>query len=59
MAAKWSPRPNGTNIKKKAIAKKIAKDMGLSSKTYRRRLAEATNVMGTNMCNRDLSMIDY
>ncbi len=59
LAAKWSPRPNGSNIKKKVIAKKIAKYMGLTPKTYRKMLAEATNVIETNMCNRDFSMIDY
>ena len=59
LAAKWSPRPNGSNMRKKVIANKIMKYMGLTPKAYRKMLVEATNVVETNMCNREFSAIDY
>lgn len=59
LAAKWSPRPNGTNLKNRAIANKIMKYMGLTPKAYRKMLVAATNVVETNMCNREFSAIDY
>lgn len=56
LCAKWMPRENK---RLHIYARRIMKYMGLYPKQYRRMLARATNVIETDMCNREWSNINY
>jgi len=56
LCAKWMPREKSS---KKAIALKIRKHMGLSSKAYRKLLVAKTYVVETKMCSKEWGSINY
>lgn len=56
LAAKWAPREKSA---RKMEASELRKAMGLNPKQYRKKLAEATNVVETLMCSGDWSKINF
>jgi hypothetical protein len=52
LAAKWMPR-------KGAVAVELRKFLGWSPKFYRKRLVSLTNVVETQMCNREFERINF
>ena len=56
LAAKWCYREKSSNG---AIATKLRKFMGLSSKQYRQMLSRLTKVVETQMCNKEWSDINF
>jgi hypothetical protein len=56
LAAKWMPRPNGSN---KAVANVIRKYLGLSPKDYRQMLASKSNTVEQLMCSKEWEKIEY
>ena len=60
LLAKWIPRTGGKIPQdKKAIANKIRSKMGLSPKDFRKQLVSLTNVIETNLCNKDFGNVNY
>jgi hypothetical protein len=58
LAAKWMPRPNGSD-KRKMLSSKIYNAMGISSAEYRKRIVELTNVVETKMSANEWDSIDF
>lgn len=56
LAAKWMPREKSAN---KDIAKILQKQWKMSSKEYRKYLVERTNVIETQMCNKEFDKIIF
>jgi hypothetical protein len=56
LACKWAPRENKAN---KALAKALRAALHLSSKEYRKHLAENTSVVETAMCSKNWGEINY
>lgn len=56
LCAKWMPREKSS---KRAMAHKLRTHMGLTSRQYRKLLVYATEVVETQMCERDWSNIEF
>jgi len=60
LLAKWMPRTGGkVSTNKKHISNKVRVAMGLTPKEFRKTLVKLTNVVETNMCNKDYANINY
>lgn len=60
LLAKWIPRTGGkVSADKKAIANKIRTKMGLTPKDFRTKIVSLTNVIETNLCNKDFGNVNY
>lgn len=59
LCAKWCPRPNVNNPKKKKQAEILRKYLGLSPKEYRKMLVEKSNTVEQLMCSNKWNEIDY
>ena len=53
---KWLPREKSA---KGSVAKELRKYLGISPKQYRKLLVESTNVVETQMCNKDWDNINF
>jgi hypothetical protein len=56
LAAKWAPREKSA---KRAIAKELRSVLGMSPRQYRKLLANATNVVETQMCAKEWEQINF
>jgi hypothetical protein len=56
LCAKWMPREKSSN---RAVARKLASVMNLSSKAYRKLLSRLTKVVETSMCSNEWGSINF
>lgn len=56
LAAKWAPREKSANRK---VAQALANYMNVSRRHYRKMLVDLTNVVETQMCNREFKSIEF
>lgn len=57
IAAKWTPRENSKTHK--SFAREFREFLGLSPRQYRKMLVEKTNVVETQMCNKEWENINF
>jgi hypothetical protein len=56
LCAKWMPREKSAN---RTVARKLARELGLSSKAYRKLLSRLTKVVETSMCSQEWGNITF
>lgn len=59
LAAKWMPREKSSNKENQRKAKALARDLGLSSKAYRKTLAMLSNTVEQQMCAKEWKKINF
>lgn len=59
LCSKWMPRPNVSSREKKRWSNAVRKHMGMTPKTFRKMLAEQTNVVEQLMCKKEFGEIQY